>query len=523
MFGLINKYFSKVDDAELKPIRKDLLQLILTTASALGGVALVTYAAVAYRLNGLSDLIPHALAYLLIVFVTFNIKLSYRSRVFAIMLAVYILAVAEFLNNGLNGDGRILMLTFVALTFYFSGIRWGFIAFLLSLVTQFFLSFAIPLNWIVRPVLNELDLSTNIAAWQVSTLMFVIIAAVMVGSGYLIISRLAGSLARQRSLTDELNQERDGLQIRVDVQTADLRREIAERMRIEGDLRASENQFRMLFESSLVPILLLRNDKFELVNQAYLKQIGSQILGRSFLEFTAPESRDALLKIFPTFLAGQTPPEIYETVGVRMDGTTFPCEVFATQLHLPGEPTTLVYLSDITDRKLSAEKLHFLSTHDSLTGLYNRAYFDHMLDLEADQIEVPVSILILDVNGLKKVNDTSGHGAGDALLQDTANVLLRAMRGEDTVARIGGDEFVVVMPATDREAAQKVVDRIQASIRTFNENHAHRHPISIAIGCATLGVNETWVNAVKRADEAMYIHKREKVTPALEGRGPEGG
>ena len=99
MFGFINKYFSKVDEAELQPIRRDLLQLILTTASTLGGVALVTYAAVAYRLNGLSDLIPHALAYLLIVFVTINVKLSYRFRVFAIMLAVYILAVAEFINN----------------------------------------------------------------------------------------------------------------------------------------------------------------------------------------------------------------------------------------------------------------------------------------------------------------------------------------------------------------------------------------------------------------------------------------
>ena len=272
----------------------------------------------------------------------------------------------------------------------------------------------------------------------------------------------------------------------------------------------------MLFESSLVPILLLRDDKFELVNQAYLKQIGakdaSQILGRSFLEFTAPASRKSLLKIFQTFLAGQTPPAIYETVGLRMDGTTFPCEVFATQLHLPGELATLVYLSDITDRKLSAEKLHYLSTHNSLTGLYNRAYFDHMLDLEADQIEAPVSILMLDVNGLKKVNDTNGHAAGDVLLQDTANVLLRAMRGEDTVARIGGDEFVVVMPATDQEAAQKVVVRIQAALKLYNENHTQRHPISIAIGCATLGANETWVDAVKRADEAMYIHKREKVS-----------
>ena len=167
--NVFRRYDTDVNNAELEPIRRDLLQLILVTASVLGGIALVIYALFAYQVNGLTDLIPHTLTYLLIVFVTINVKLPYPTRVFTTMLAVFVLAVVEFVNNGLNGDGRILMLTFVALTSYFSGLHWGGIAFLLSLVAQFILGFAIPLAWIPRPVLDELDLSTNIAAWQLST------------------------------------------------------------------------------------------------------------------------------------------------------------------------------------------------------------------------------------------------------------------------------------------------------------------------------------------------------------------
>ena len=264
----------------------------------------------------------------------------------------------------------------------------------------------------------------------------------------------------------------------------------------------------------MLPIFLLSEDKFALVNRAYLRLVGaedaSQILGRSFLEFAAPESRKHIERITRSFFTGETPPDIFEIVGARLDGSTFSCEIFPTQFLLKKEPVTLVHLSDITDRKLSAEKLEFMGTHDSLTGLYNRAYFDQILALKPDPAKQPFTILILDVNGLKKVNDTFGHAAGDEILQDTAKTLLRAMRGEDVVARIGGDEFVVVMPSTDQESAKKVVARIQTAIQAHNENHLDHQPVSVAIGCATLNVDETLVDAVKRANSAMYIHKRER-------------
>jgi len=512
--SIYKKYFSTANDAELEPTRQDLLQLILVTSSVLGGIALLAYGWVAYQGNGLADLVPHTVVYGTLLFLTINKNIPFRTRAFTAMFGVYALSVAEFRNNGLNGDGRILMLTMVALTSYLMGLRWGVTAFIVSLMTQIFLGIAIPLHWIPMPVLNELDVTTNVAAWQLSTLMFVILISVLVIGVYRIISHLAASLDRQRALTVQLNQERDTLQIRVDEQTADLRKEIAERARIEGDLRASEEQFRMLFESAVIPIILLRGFQFDLVNRAFLRLVGAtssnMLQGRSVLDFTAPEKREELREVFQSYLRGEDVPDVYETVGIRLDGSPFPCDLTATKLGLPGDPATLVYLTDITERKQAAERMQYLSTHDSLTDTYNRAYFEQILRGGLKAVVQPVSMLMMDVNGLKLVNDTWGHSAGDVLLRDAATILTRAMRGEDIIARIGGDEFVVIMPGTDQAASDKVIERIRHAIHQFNASHPDHHPISLAIGTATVDLNEAMMDVLKRADQAMYANKREQ-------------
>jgi diguanylate cyclase (GGDEF)-like protein len=151
-----------------------------------------------------------------------------------------------------------------------------------------------------------------------------------------------------------------------------------------------------------------------------------------------------------------------------------------------------------------------LSIHDPLTDLYNRAYFEQILRDGLKAVDQPVSMLMLDVNGLKMVNDTWGHSAGDVLLRDTATILTRAMRGEDIIARIGGDEFVVIMPGTDRAASDKVIERIRHAIQQFNGTHPDHQPISLAVGSATVDLNEALMEVLKRADQAMYDNKREQ-------------
>ncbi len=162
---------------------------------------------------------------------------------------------------------------------------------------------------------------------------------------------------------------------------------------------------------------------------------------------------------------------------------------------------------DITDRKKYEESLHYLSTHDSLTGLYNRVYFDAEMKRLAASREFPVSVIVADVDGLKNVNDTKGHDAGDKLIQLTALAVLSIFRAADVVSRIGGDEFAILLPNTDLQTAQDAVDRIKA---TFESGDTKQLGGGLSLGIATAFSGDELVAALKTADERMYLDKYSK-------------
>jgi diguanylate cyclase (GGDEF)-like protein len=173
----------------------------------------------------------------------------------------------------------------------------------------------------------------------------------------------------------------------------------------------------------------------------------------------------------------------------------------------------LVALTDITARKKAEAYLEFLGKHDELTKLHNRAFMvDEMNRLERKG-PFPVSIIMADLNGLKEVNDQLGHAAGDALLRRVGEVLGKAADKPVHAARIGGDEFAILMPATDERMALTMMENIRSLIDINNQYYSGL-PLSLSMGCATGTQGERLEATVQRADALMYDDKRSYYTQA---------
>jgi diguanylate cyclase (GGDEF)-like protein len=160
-----------------------------------------------------------------------------------------------------------------------------------------------------------------------------------------------------------------------------------------------------------------------------------------------------------------------------------------------------------SERKQAELKLRYLSSHDILTGIYNRAYFDEELERLKKGRKFPVSIVMADVDRLKETNDQQGHAAGDELLKHAAEVLKNAFRREDVVARVGGDEFAALLPNTDETALREAMERLQQQLAQSNEGHAP-HPLSLSIGAATAQNGDELMASWRLADQRMYRQKK---------------
>jgi len=197
-------------------------------------------------------------------------------------------------------------------------------------------------------------------------------------------------------------------------------------------------------------------------------------------------------------------------VGLHKGGGSIIWVLVNTQpIRRPNEPkphAVVISLLDITERHEAAEKLRYLSTHDVLTGLYNRAYFEaEMARLQSGR-QFPISVIMADVDGLKRTNDSQGHAAGDELLRQAATLLRLAFRAEDVVARIGGDEFAVLLPHTDAATGEEALARVRRSLATHDQGGDVA--ISLSLGLATAQAGSSLAEALKQADERMYDTKQ---------------
>lgn len=198
-----------------------------------------------------------------------------------------------------------------------------------------------------------------------------------------------------------------------------------------------------------------------------------------------------------------------ELANVRKDGSTFIVDMKGSTYEDHGQPHILTVIREITEQKRIEKRIRYMITHDTLTGLYNRTLFEEeVIKLERNRT-FPVSFIIVDVDGLKITNDTQGHATGDDLLRRAAKVLKVSFRSNDIVARIGGDEFGVLLPEADAQKAREAIIRIQKSVTDQNIKHQSL-PLSLSYGAAT-GYQGNSLNEIfKEADKQMYENKVSK-------------
>lgn len=162
-------------------------------------------------------------------------------------------------------------------------------------------------------------------------------------------------------------------------------------------------------------------------------------------------------------------------------------------------------IEDITARKLAEKKILYLNYFDQLTGVHNRRYYETELKKINQKSKLPISLIMADVNGLKLINDAFGHFHGDQLLKTVSGVLKKVLNDEGFIARIGGDEFVLILPNTDNEETEKVVKKIQDSLSKRRKNNLI---FSVSFGwCIKDSVSQSFKDVFRFAEDQMYKNK----------------
>ena len=235
-----------------------------------------------------------------------------------------------------------------------------------------------------------------------------------------------------------------------------------------------------------------------------------KLLSSNVFETVVPEGQEELAREnIKKILAGEV--LIHELPSYNNNGKKSYIRLQERKIKLPNNKDGIISIqSDITDKKESEEKIKYASYHDSLTDLYNRSYLEKKIQELNLARKLPIALIMADLNGLKLVNDTYGHHEGDQLLKNMAEILKESCRGEDIIARWGGDEFIIVLPETDKNAVKKVVERINSRIKTksLKFEDGTKLPLSAALG---YGVKKHYFEDIfdilDEAENQMYKNK----------------
>ncbi|MHB9107966.1 MAG: bifunctional diguanylate cyclase/phosphodiesterase [Armatimonadota bacterium] len=287
-----------------------------------------------------------------------------------------------------------------------------------------------------------------------------------------------------------------------------------EELRKKEALRESEERYRSLVELSPEAVFIVRDDRFVFANATGVSMLGAScpedLIGQPLQGALYPESREVIELRLQRLDEQEWLPT--EECFLRLDGMVVDVEMTVVPFTYQDQPALQIVARDITEQKRDRERLNYLAYYDPLTSLPNRQLFNDRLTQAlalAGRRQEQVTVVVLDIDRFKEINDTLGHQVGDCLLQEVALRLRGCLRESDTIARIGGDEFFLALPNTkDTQGAETAAQKILATFTEPFTVDMHEMYISASLGLSIYPMDGATVEAlVKNADTAMYRAK----------------
>jgi diguanylate cyclase (GGDEF)-like protein/PAS domain S-box-containing protein len=293
--------------------------------------------------------------------------------------------------------------------------------------------------------------------------------------------------------------------------------DITEQKRAELALKASEEKYRLItdFASDVIWVFNYSKWAFTYVSPSIHPLLGYQpeeAMQANLDNLVTSDALEQIKRRFPQRLrdlksgASFDEPYIAEIQNLHRNGHYIWVETSSKyRYNAEGEVEIVGVTRNIEERKRAEREIVYLSYHDQLTGLYNRRFYEMELQRLDTEQHLPVSFILADVNGLKMTNDAFGHMTGDQMLIRIAALLQGACRTDDVIARVGGDEFVILLPRTDREQAERIIRHLE---RTLSEERNEFMIFSVSFGSATKdSAEQKMTDVFLEAENAMYTCK----------------